>query len=262
MNDKERFILFHLYRNNGESLFLHPFSSPLRLITLLEKSELVGKYGHEPRVESFTDFRNELYRMIEDGVREWVSEIRFIPKFLIASGVFLFAYVFFSFVILDPIPIFDELLLAFASSAVTYILLGRRDMKSDTVLRKRITLRNIIDRILFTESGFVKETEDGLHRTESLNNETLLDFMIRTPDKDLAENEVEEARQLVSYLERRFHSRDFRKKERLVTRLSRERSEQPPETLRRWTSSRRADVPLFALYTHMKRCIEKVEKVK
>ena len=69
MSSKPRITIFHLYRSDGTALFLHPFTNMNKVMEVLEGYELVGKYGQEPRVESLTLFRNDLYRMVEGAVK-------------------------------------------------------------------------------------------------------------------------------------------------------------------------------------------------
>lgn len=259
MNVKEKTYIYHIYRQDGTSLFLHPFTSPAKLIALIERSEIEGKYGREPRVESLTLFRNELYRMIENGVKEWVSELRFIPKFLISSAVFLFTYLFLSLVVRDPVPVFDEIVLGLAASVAVYLVLGRKDMRSDLVLKKRVALRSVVDRIMFTESDFIRDMEALLHETETRKVDDVLEYLMHPGGKVFSDDEAKDARQLLQYLERRFEGSELKRKERLVLKLSREnQGRRAQELVSRWLSTEKIDLPLFILYTRVKNNVEKV----
>ena len=66
--------------------------SLIRVVPTLEQGPLEGRYGTEPRVEALTGFRDELYRQVELGVRHWMADRRFVPKFLLASGAFVALY--------------------------------------------------------------------------------------------------------------------------------------------------------------------------
>ena len=103
MEKLERAYLFHIARKNGSSFFFDPFHDPVNIIPVLENCEIVGLYGNEPRVETVTHFRNELYRKVEQSVKIWVAERRFIPRFLISSALFLVTYLFMSLVVRDPL---------------------------------------------------------------------------------------------------------------------------------------------------------------
>jgi hypothetical protein len=59
-------------------------------------------------------------------VRAWINERRFIPRFLIASAVFLVVYLFMSLVIIDPIPVVDEVLIAGGVAIFSFVIAGRR----------------------------------------------------------------------------------------------------------------------------------------
>ena len=166
MAEPEKTYIFHIHRKDGSSLLLHPLSPPAKVVETLEKGPLEGRYGREPQVEVLTGLRDELYRQVELGVRHWLADLRFIPKFLIASGAFVAAYLFFSIVVRDPLPVIDEVVLGLAAAVASFVLLGRRDLASQRATKKRLDLRQVVDRIAFRESEFVKTVEEALHSAE------------------------------------------------------------------------------------------------
>ena len=139
----------------------------------------------EPRVEALTMFRNELYRQIEVGVKNWLSDARFVPKFLISALVFVVTYFFMSFVVRDPLPVIDEVALGLAAAVVVFLLLGRRDMNSKLATKKRLDLRVIVDRITFRESAFVKQVEEALHRNETGGMEEVVKQIVEPVRQEL-----------------------------------------------------------------------------
>jgi hypothetical protein len=116
-----------------------------------------------------------MYRRIEEDVRDWMAEKRFLPRFLSGAGAFLGTYLLFSLVIRDPIPMADELLLATGASLITYFLLGRRDLRSEEASQRRIALRNKVDSAVFTQSPFVREVEESLQRYDRAPREELVE---------------------------------------------------------------------------------------
>ena len=107
---KPDIYMFHLKRSNGSSLFLHPFNPPEKLLSITSENA-AGHFGMDPNVESFSLFRNELYKLTDEAVREWIKEKKFLPRFAGTAFVFLVAYLFFSIVIRDPFPVLDEIIL-------------------------------------------------------------------------------------------------------------------------------------------------------
>ena len=260
MDTKDQVTIFHLYRKDGTALFLHPFDSLDKLLSVLKKSEVSGKYGREPRVESLTLFRNDLYRMIESAVKSWVLETRFLPRFLMSAAVFLLAYLFLSFVIRDPIPIVDEIVIGGALSVVAYYLLGKRDQRSSLALRKRVDLRTAVDRIVFKEDLFVKEVEEALQRNESEGKERVLRQMVDNASAKFSVSDEDDVRQMLAYLEKRFSTKDYKKQERLLSRAHNERShEKNVEVLSRWSESREIDLSLFDIYRRVKKSYRQVK---
>ena len=252
--------IFHLYRKDGTALFLHPFESLDKLVSVLRRGEVVGKYGKEPRVESLTLFRNDLYRMIEAAVKSWVLEVRFIPRFLSSAAVFLLAYLFLSFVIRDPVPLIDEILIGGALSIVTYYLLSRRDQRSNLALKTRVELRTAVDRIVFREDPFVRDIENALQSNESESREKILGQMMANADAQFSIADAGDASQLLRYLEKRFNTKEYRKQERLLSKVqSRSKTGTNVEVLSRWSESKKIDLSLFEVYRRVKKSYRQVK---
>jgi hypothetical protein len=261
MEQNDKLTIFHLYRKDGTALFLHPFDSLEKLVQVLKKANIVGKYGTEPRVESLTLFRNDLYRLIEEAVRSWVAEKRFIPRFIVSAVVFLVAYLFMSFIIRDPIPMVDEILVGAGVAFATYFLISRRDQRSNMALRKRVELRTSVDRIVFSEDRFLRQIEEVLQQHDTAPKESLLEeLVVNDMETRFDISDEEEAKQLIRYFEKRFNTREYRKPERLLSRTRDKRREKKNlELLSRWSESKKIDLSLFTVYRRVKRSYTNVK---
>jgi hypothetical protein len=248
--------IFHVYRKDGTSVFLHPFRSIDKLHANLTKAEILGHYGHEPRVESLTMFRNELYRLVEQEVKSWVADSRFIPRFVLSAGIFLLLYVFLGFVVRDPIPVIDEVAVALGGSILAYILLGRKDMKSEAALKRRIELRNKVDSVVFTESPFVQRVEEVLADREDDSASEFLDQIQSETTFSLVEGFEEGSRQMVEYLDKMFASSEYRQTQKRLKRLPKEPGNRSRENLQRWLEKQKIDVPLLSVYLDLKRKVK------
>ncbi len=255
MEKADQTYLFHISRKDGSSFFLDPFQDTAEIIQVLENTRIVGLYGNEPRVEAVTHFRNELYRTVEQAVKIWVAERRFIPRFLISSGVFLFAYLFFSLVIRDPVPMIDELLIALGASGAVYFILSRRDLSSVWSSRKRAELRQKVDAIYFAEDQFVREVEKNLHRVETESPQQVLESLIAPTDNFYSHLNPEAAADLLRYIEARLGSRELKKQEKRIRDLARSAKTgggKDLQYLSRQFGSKKMDLSLFALYHGIK----------
>jgi hypothetical protein len=257
MAEPQKTYIFHIRRKDGSSLFLHPLSAPAKVVETLEKGPLEGRYGREPPVEALSSFRDELYRQVEAGVRHWLNDLRFIPKFLIASGVFVVTYVFFSAVVRDPIPVIDEAVLGLAAAVISFVLMGRRDLASRRGTKKRLDLRMVVDRIAFRESDFVKNVERALHSVEAESAEQVVRRIVQPVQQELESvlpaseraASMTEAAQFVRLLEQRFNFRKLQREERAIRRLARRREAS------RVLEARHYDFPLYAIYKSFKRTV-------
>ncbi len=250
MAERTKIYIFHIFRRDGSSLFLHPLYPPEKIVELLESGPLEGRYGREPRVEALTSFRDELYRQIELGVKRWLADVRFIPKFLIAAVLFVVTYFFFSYVVRDPLPVIDEVVLGVAAAVVYFVLQGRRDLASKRAVKKRLDLRQLVDRVTFRESDFVKQVEEALHGVETESAEELVRRIVEPVRQELGEPFREEAVQLIRMLEGRFNFRRLEREERAWRRKV-ERAK--PASVGRMLESKKYDFPLYAVYKSFKK---------
>lgn len=255
MNEKPLIYIFHLRRNEGRPVFYHPFLATGNFIGQVGGSVIVGRYGEEPRVESVTLLRNDLYRRAETAINLWIMELRFIPRFLLSSTVFLLVYFFMSYAIRDPIPILDELLFGFGGAAAAYFLLGRRYRNSDLAVEKRIEMRTAIDGVAFSESEFVRRIENLLVSYDEAPPEELLRIYGSQDKLALDPAWQPEALALRGYLEMIFSGKElrfFRKKLQNRVNLA---AEKPMERLKKLVADVKIDFPLFVAYTVLQRSL-------
>ncbi len=255
MAEKDRVYIFHFFRKDGTSLFLNSFGSPGKIVNVLEKSEVEGRYGMEPRVEALTMFRNELYRQIEVGVKNWLSDVRFIPKFLISALVFVVVYFFMSFVVRDPLPVIDEVAAGLAAAVGAFFLQGRRDINSEAATKKRLDLRVIVDRITFRESDFVKQVEAALHRNETGSIEDVIKEIVEPVRQELGQDVREEAAQFIRALESRFDFKKLQREERMLKRVMSRSPVELDKDFARLVESKKYDFPLYAVYKSFKKTV-------
>ena len=253
----EPIYVFHVYRKDGVSLFLHPFRKIERVHALLTKRPVAGHYGREPRVESLTLFKNELYRIIEQEVKAWVADARFIPRFLMSSAVFLVAFLFLSIVVRDPIPVLDELAISLPLAIVVYILLGRKDMQSDAALKRRIELRTRVDQIVFTESPFVQAIEELLIECEDETVESAVDRFVESERAVGFAGHEAELEQMTDYLDSMLSGNEYKQTRKRLRRAQRDRSGRGRAGLRRALESKRIDVALLSLHDRLKQKAER-----
>ena len=253
--------IFHIYRRDGSSIFLHPFRSNEQFGALLRGGRVVGRYGAEPEVDSINLLRDELHRRIESEVQAWVRDARFLPRFISAAATFLGTYLFMGFVFHGVVRAIETLTIAGGAAVAIYLALGRRFQNSEAAEKRRLQLRNGIDRIGFEPSAFVARVEGALAMRETLSSEDLRQTMTRSVgDIDIEGYEVE-ARQFLKYVGELFDSSEFRRAEKQMNRLVRtaNRSE-TPVTAWKWTESRTLDRPLLSVYFQIKQKVARDAK--
>ena len=249
--NESKITIFHICRKDGSPIFLYPFNKKQNLIGILDNNEISGVYGKEPRVESLTLLRNELYRLIEQAVKDWSAEKKFIPRFLITAGVFLLIYFVMSFVIRDPIPMVDEIIGGLVGAVVTYIILAKRDSDSKVATEMKVRLRNKVDEIVFNEDSFTRDVEQYLQVCEtSTDLEELLNNMTADESGIMFDySDKQKVNELMSSIRLMFNDGDISKHEKLLKKLAVDDSSGAGKNkMLRWMSSRKVDPFLFAVY--------------
>ncbi|MFW5801332.1 MAG: hypothetical protein ACOCVC_04830 [Spirochaeta sp.] len=186
MSDTQAVAIYHIYRNDGSSLFLHPFDSDEKVLEIIGQRPIQGIYGRQPHADAIHGLRSALYDRIDAAVGRHVRERLFIPKFLLASVVFMISFFFMSLIILTPIPVLDEFIISSIAAVLAYTGLGRMQNSSERANRLRMKLRSAIDEVRFSESACVIKIEALLARIESALPEKILheipDMALEVPD--------------------------------------------------------------------------------
>lgn len=258
-NEPETVTIFHLRRKDGQSVFLHPFDNSRRFIDLLWQVPIEGRYGKEPEVPSFTIFRSKLYRMIDDGLWNWVREVHGIPHSLASGAVFLSVYLVPAIVLRGRVPPWGAAVFAFGAALLAYFTLGHREMHSETVERRRQILRENVDRIYFRSDLFVLEVEHELARCDHRPPERVSDTCFDQPGMPFAFENDREARQLTACLEKRFDHGGVRRHPNRIPGFlptSTARTGRGRRLVGRCLRRARPDPALYALYREVKKTIE------
>ncbi|WP_455383271.1 hypothetical protein [Salinispira pacifica] len=194
--------IFHISRRKSDPLFLHPFLRRGAVLRVLSKSRIRGLFGSEPDLGAVYRFRNELYEQVNSAVRQWVGDVRFMPRFLYSVASFLVVYLALTLTSRISLPLSASLAVALVCGIVAYAAVSRRDLRSQIALKKRIALRGEIDGILFEQSEFVRAVEEELAAIESGDRPADSGVF-----RELVELYPAESRHLRQYLDDRLPSR-------------------------------------------------------
>lgn len=123
---------------------------------VLHSSHPLGEDEKEDAcAELYADFRIEALRH--------VNEHYYIPRLIISAVVFLVAYLFFSLVIRDPLPMLDEIIISFALSAASFVLMRRGSRKTalfrllcEDCLDSLTSLDETVDDSLAQAEGYIR----------------------------------------------------------------------------------------------------------
>ena len=131
-------------------------------------------------------------------------------------------------------------------------------------MKKRIALRNAVDQIKFVPSGFLARVEQELQRTESGNFEEAVRSILEPnggPEQakpQLAAEDRAEAAQFVQLLEEKYRFKRLRREEKVLRSYASRAASDRGDSLRRWSDTKKLDLPLYAVYKRFKRTVERV----
>ncbi len=258
MGAERPLVIFHLARADGSSVFLHPMDDTQQMIELLERRHVEGGYGNEPALSALHEFRDELYACLDAAVARWALERSFIPRFVSAAATFVVGYFLFSLLLRAVVPVVIHLAAAVLVAVGAYQYLARRTLAAESTANKREQLREHLDRIVFSEHGFVFRLEERLHRYEAREPEAIVDEILARRGELVHDHEYELAEQFAELLQNRFNTAGYRRRARKLVRmateatgdggpLGRELSRRELAALKQWAARQAVDMPLFGL---------------
>ncbi len=237
--------IFHLQRLQGKPLFLYPQAGGRFLISEgAGEAPWEGLYGREPGMESLTACREHLYAMVEEGVHGWISEERFIPRFLMAAAAF-------TAVIRDSIPLIDELAGSLLAGGAVYGFWGRRQDQSVLAQEYRLRGRNRVNQVEFHHHPGIEVLERYLQELEYHFSEDYA-RAFRSPPEELRDY-PELVKGVISSLENHLGRGDLRRHPRRLKKLAspETRDDYRAKTVA-WASAKGMDSPLFLLLCGLK----------
>jgi len=237
-------------RTYGNALFLHPFHDS-RTVSDFDQQKGIRVYVSDRITESEKEnFLYAIYAGIDASVNRWIQELKYIPRFINAAAVFLVVYFFMSFVIRDPIPVLDELLVSGAAAVGVYLWTAARNRKSDIAMKKRIELKRLADESTFTVDSTLKDVEELLKQYDEMSAVTLADKVCGEEGglEQLPGNPV--LAEIQAYLENLLKRHD--RQRAVMKRLPRVNTDREKEImsahLLTLSGRKRIDLPLIALF--------------
>lgn len=164
-------------RTYGKDIYLHPFSIPKASENWELGQHLHVQASKEVEPELMEQFLYTVYTAIDADVDRWILELKYIPRLLLSAAAFLVVYFFLSYVVRDPIPMIDELLIASISSIVVFLLSAKRTRRSEVAMKKRVELKQEMEQIGWEINPQVEKVEELLKRFDETPGITLADMI-------------------------------------------------------------------------------------
>lgn len=93
-------------------------------------------------------------------VRLWIQDKRYFPRLIASAIVFLLAYILASFLIRDPLPMIDELVIGLFAAAGAWALIARQDAKTSVAREKQRKLETRISTAEVLTDPSLKDLEE------------------------------------------------------------------------------------------------------
>jgi hypothetical protein len=154
---------------NNRSLLLHE-EKDQELISRLDNEELRILYGNRLAEEDLRSIKTSLKISIERGVNRWISDSRFLLHCVMAAGVFLVSYYFLSYVVRDPLPLVDEIILSLLLGILAYFRLNNQEYKSERAVGRKLELEQSLADMPCEGSSFLGEVELYLEKLDAMDD--------------------------------------------------------------------------------------------
>jgi hypothetical protein len=240
-------------RTFGKSLYLHPFLKKKWTIDWDPDKNITIEISNKISSENRENYLFELYTGIDRGVNSWIQELKYIPRFINSALAFLVVYFFMSFVVRDPIPVIDELLIGAAAAVGVYLFTAARNKKSDIAMKKRVELKNQADQAAFKVEEKLVIMEEMLLEYDEMSAVTLSDKMCGDEGGLTVLKKTERTVDIADYIQILLKRNDKHKK--ILRRLPSVNTEREKTSmsahLLNLSGRRKIDLPLLALYRSM-----------
>lgn len=147
--------------------------SPGDFVQALDGDEITGLFGSYPEMEQINQVKGKLYILGEEGARQQLADRTFYARFGLSVLIFLIVFYALSYLILDPIPLVDELAIATGCGVIFSLWYRKRTERGSRMVQKKIDVKGAVDRIEFRESLLLKEMELYL---ETLEHRSLIEL--------------------------------------------------------------------------------------
>jgi hypothetical protein len=168
---KSRNIYFLNWNDN--KCFISDLPEKDALISFLEEERLKGYYGTSPGAEDMHSFQTICKVKIEIAVQSWFNDKKFLLHFVVAVGIFLLSFYFFSYVIRDPLPLVDEIILSLILAVLGWHRLSNQEVHSEKALLKKQELIEAMNRIPFENADYLKQIELYLEKLSAMKPDDL-----------------------------------------------------------------------------------------
>lgn len=144
----------------------------------LEEDELRICYGSQLFEDDNIFIKTELKTTIGTAVNKWINDSRFVAHLLMSAAVFLISFYFLSYVIRDPLPMIDEIILSLLLGGLAWYRLKNQDYHSEKVVHRKIEFEQYLSSIKMEQMDYLKQIElylEKLSDMESAELKKLLD---------------------------------------------------------------------------------------
>lgn len=169
---KDRNIYFLHW--NTHKCFLCDLPEKSELIEYLENEKIQGQYGSSPGTEDLQSFQGEWKVKIDLAVRSWFNDSRFLLHFILATGIFLLSFYFLSYVVRDPLPLVDEIVISLVLSFLGWYRLSNQEVHSEKALLIKQELIQSLNRIPFESAEFLKQVELYLEKLSTMKKDEVV----------------------------------------------------------------------------------------
>ncbi|MDC7240689.1 MAG: hypothetical protein PQJ50_10045 [Spirochaetales bacterium] len=135
----------------------------------LEREDLRVLCGTQPEEEDINSVKNQMKLSIEKAVNSWINDSKFLLHILMAAGVFLVSFYFLSYVVRDPLPLVDEIILSALLGGLAFYRLTNQQYQSEKAIQRKLEMEQYLTSLSVEKSPFLEQVELYLEKLADMD---------------------------------------------------------------------------------------------
>ncbi len=185
-------------------MLLYRLNRDEKIVAAFRAAKIIGCYGEEPDARTIGLLSDRIESLVERIVYRLMKQKHFLGHFAISSASFLAAYLIFSVLLRDPLPLIDEALLSLVVSFSIFRALRATLRRSPKTRQHKNELAELAGTIVFTPNRLIADAEKLMNKGITMAQKNAVDWFNPDTMPTIASEHSDIALQLDEMLAERY----------------------------------------------------------